>query len=126
MQKASFNVLAPILGAVFVLGVEMHLTTREGSSRTDLIAFQLLIIAVATAMLAFALGKNDPTVRTAVLLCITNLVTALTSIAATLLVGKPTTTHQVETKEGTKLMTAESLTTSVQPMNCDDDGEKTT
>ena len=118
--------MAPNSGAVFVLGVEMHLTTREGSSRTDLIAFQLLIIAVVTAMMAFALGRNDPTVRTAVLLCITNLVTALTSIAATLLVGKPTTTHQVETKEATKLMTAESLTTSVQPINCDDDGEKTT
>ncbi len=102
----------------------MQLTTREGSSRTDQIAFLLLVIAVMTAMMAFALGRNDPTVRTAVLLCVTNLVTALTSIAATLLVGKPTTTHQVETKEATRMTTQESQTTSVQPMDCDKDEEK--
>ena len=104
-------------------GTAMQLKTREGTSRTDGIAFHLLIMAVATAMLAFALGRNDPTVRTAVLLCVTNLVTALTSIAATLLVGKPTTTHEVETKEGTKLTTQESQTTSVQPMQYDKDEE---
>lgn len=103
----------------------MQLTTHEGSSRTDSIAFRLLVIAVMTAMLAFGLGRNDATVRTAVLLCVTNLVTALTSIAATLLVGKPNTTHQVETKEATKLTTQESQTTSVQPMDCEKDGEKT-
>ena len=102
----------------------MQLTTREGTSRTDSIAFWLLVISVGTAMLAFALGRNDPTVRTAVLLCVTNLVTALTSIAATLLVGKPTTTHQVETKDATKLTTQESQTTSVQPMEAEQ-GEKT-
>ena len=67
-------------------------------------------------MLAFALGRNDPTVKTAVLLSVTNLVTALTSIAATLLVGKPSTTHEVETKGGGKVTTAESQTTSVQPI----------
>lgn len=94
----------------------MQLTTREGSSRTDSIATALLLSAVLTALGAFALGRNDPTVRTAVLLCITNLVTALTSIAATLLVGKPNTTHQVDTKEATRLVTAESQTTSVEPI----------
>jgi len=103
----------------------MQLKTHEGSSRTDLIAFQLLVIAVITGMLAFGLGRNDPTVKTAVLLCVTNLVTALTSIAATLLVGKPTTTHQVEAREGAKLTTQESQTTSIQPVNCDEQGEKT-
>jgi len=103
----------------------MQLTTREGSSRTDSMAFLMLVVAVMTAVLAFALGRNDPTLRTAVLLCITNLVTALTSIAATLLVGKPSTTHQVETKEATKLTTQESQTTSVQPMDVEKDGEKT-
>ncbi len=103
----------------------MQLTTREGNSRTDLMAFLMLVIAVMTAVLAFALGRNDPTLRTAVLLCITNLVTALTSIAATLLVGKPSTTHQVETKDATKLTTQESQTTSVQPMDLEKDGEKT-
>ena len=55
--------------------------------------------------------------KTAVLLCVTNLVTALTSIAATLLVGKPNTTHQVEAKERSKLTTQESQTTSVQPIH---------
>ncbi len=94
----------------------MQLTTQEGSSRTDLIAATLLVMAVFTALLAFALGKNDPSVRTAVLLCVTNLVTALSSIAATLLVGKPTTTHQVDTKEATTMTTAESQTTSVRPI----------
>ena len=94
----------------------MQLTTREGSSRTDSIATGLLLIAVLTALGAFTLGRNDPTARTAVLLCLTNLVTALTSIAATLLVGKPNTTHQVDTKEATKLVTAESQTTSVEPI----------
>ena len=94
----------------------MQLTTREGSSRTDQIAFLLLVIAVLTTMVAFALGRNDPTVRTAVLLSVTNLVTALTSIAATLLVGKPTTTHQVDANEATRLTTEESQTTSVQPI----------
>ena len=94
----------------------MQLTTREGSSRTDSIASLLLVLAVGTAMVAFGLGRNDPAVRTAVLLCVTNLVTALTSIAATLLVGKPNTTHQVETMEATRLTTQESQTTSVQPM----------
>lgn len=103
----------------------MQLTTREGSSRTDSMAFLMLVVAVMTAVLAFALGRNDPTLRTAVLLCITNLVTALTSIAATLLVGKPSTTHQVETKDATKLTTQESQTTSVQPMDVEKDGEKT-
>ncbi len=103
----------------------MQLITREGNSRTDLMAFLMLVIAVMTAVLAFALGRNDPTLRTAVLLCITNLVTALTSIAATLLVGKPSTTHQVETKDATKLTTQESQTTSVQPMDLEKDGEKT-
>ncbi len=103
----------------------MQLTTREGSSRTDTIAFLLLVIAVMTAVLAFALGRNDPTVRTAVLLCVTNLVTALTSIAATLLVGKPSTTHQVDTKDATKVTTQDSQTTSVQPIGSDADGEKT-
>ncbi len=103
----------------------MHLTTREGSSRTDLIAFQLLVLAVVTAMVAFGLGRSDPSVRTAVLLCVTNLVTALTSIAATLLVGKPSTTHQVEAKEGTQLTTRESRTTSVQPTDCENQGGKT-
>ncbi len=88
-------------------------------------AFLMLVVAVMTAVLAFALGRNDPTLRTAVLLCITNLVTALTSIAATLLVGKPSTTHQVETKDATKLTTQESQTTSVQPMDVEKDGEKT-
>lgn len=94
----------------------MQLTTREGSSRTDSIAAMLLVLAVATAMVAFALGRNDPSVRTAVLLCVTNLVTALTSIAATLLVGKPAVTHQVETKGPAELTTAESQTTRVQPI----------
>ena len=94
----------------------MQLTTQEGSSRTDIIAATLLVMAVLTALLAFALGKNDPSVRTAVLLCVTNLVTALSSIAATLLVGKPTTTHQVDTKEATTMTTAESQTTSVRPL----------
>ena len=103
----------------------MQLTTREGSSRTDSIASLLLVLAVGTAMVAFGLGRNDPAVRTAVLLCVTNLVTALTSIAATLLVGKPSTTHQVETMEATRLTTQESQTTSVQPMKCDNEGEKT-
>ncbi len=88
-------------------------------------AFLMLVVAVMTAVLAFALGRNDPTLRTAVLLCVTNLVTALTSIAATLLVGKPSTTHQVETKDATKLTTQESQTTSVQPMDVEKDGEKT-
>ncbi len=88
-------------------------------------AFLMLVVAVVTAVVAFALGRNDPTLRTAVLLCITNLVTALTSIAATLLVGKPSTTHQVETKDVTKLTTQESQTTSVQPMDLEKDGEKT-
>ena len=102
----------------------MQLTTREGSSRTDSIALFLLVMAVATALLAFALGRNDPSVRTAVLLCVTNSVTALTSIAATLLVGKPSLTHQVETRDATKLTTQESQTTSVQPIECDNQGEK--
>ena len=103
----------------------MQLTTKEGTSRTDLIAFALLVLAVMTAMVAFALGRNDPSVRTAVLLCVTNLVTALSSIAATLLVGKAGTTHQVETKEPAKLTTAESqTTTSVQPLR--DETETTT
>ena len=96
----------------------MQLTTKEGASRTDLIAFALLVLAVLTAMVAFALGRNDASVRTAVLLCVTNLVTALSSIAATLLVGKTGTTHQVETKEPAKLTTAESqTTTSVQSLD---------
>lgn len=102
----------------------MQLTTREGSSRTDTIAFLLLVIAVMTAVLAFALGRDDPTVRTAVLLCVTNLVTALTSIAATLLVGKPSTTHQVDTKDATKVTTEDSQTTSVQPIGRDADEGK--
>ncbi len=98
----------------------MQLTTKEGASRTDMIAFALLVLAVGTAMAAFALGRNDPSVRTAVLLCVTNLVTALSSIAATLLVGKAGTTHQVETKEPARLTTAESqTTTSVQPLGSD-------
>ncbi|GAC1357678.1 MAG: hypothetical protein NVSMB3_04410 [Acidobacteriaceae bacterium] len=103
----------------------MQLTTREGSSRTDSLAFLMLVVAVLTAVLAFGLGRNDPSVKAAVLLCITNLVTALTSIAATLLVGKPSTTHQVETREATKLTTQESQTTSVQPMQNEDEREKT-
>ena len=94
----------------------MQLRTREGTSRTDNIAFGLLVIAVVTAMLAFVLGKDDPSVRTAVLLCVTNLVTALTSIAATLLVGKPNLTHEVETKGASTVRTAETQTTSVQPL----------
>ena len=94
----------------------MQLRTREGSSRTDTIAFALLVLAVMTAMIAFGLGRNDASVRTAVLLCVTNLVTALTSIAATLLVGKPSLTHEVETRGGGKVTTAESQTTSVQPL----------
>ncbi len=99
----------------------MQLTTKEGASRTDLIAFALLVLAVGTAMVAFALGRNDPSVRTAVLLCVTNLVTALSSIAATLLVGKAGTTHQVETEEPARLTTAESqTTTSVQPLRGDE------
>ena len=103
----------------------MQLTTKEGASRTDMIAFALLVLAVGTAMVAFALGKSDPSVRTAVLLCVTNLVTALSSIAATLLVGKAGTTHQVETKEPARLTTAESqTTTSVQPLG-DDRSEST-
>ena len=102
----------------------MQVTTREGGSRTDSIAFLLLVVAVLTAMVAFGLGRNDPTVRTAVLLCVTNLVTALTSIAATLLVGKPTTTHQVEASEATKLTTQESQTTSVQPVCCENEEKK--
>ena len=100
----------------------MQLRTREGSSRTDTIAFGLLVIAVMTAMAAFALGRNDPSVRTAVLLCVTNLVTALTSIAATLLVGKPSLTHEVETKDGSRVRTAESQTTSVRPLQTDEKG----
>ena len=102
----------------------MQLTTREGSSRTDSIAFLLLVMAVGTALVAFALGRNDPTVRTAVLLCVTNSVTALTSIAATLLVGKASLTHQVEAGGATKLTTQESQTTSVQPMGLNNEGEK--
>ncbi len=102
----------------------MQLTTREGSSRTDSMAFLLLVVAVLTAVSAFGLGRNDPTARTAVLLCITNLVTALTSIAATLLVGKPSTTHQVETKDASKVTTQESQMTSVQPMEHEENGEK--
>ena len=94
----------------------MQLTTKEGASRTDLIAFALLVMAVMTAMVAFGLGRNDASVRTAVLLCVTNLVTALSSIAATLLVGKGGTTHQVETQEAARMTTEESQTTSVQPM----------
>ena len=117
-------------GAFGVWGKEMQLTTKEGASRTDLIAFALLVLAVGTAMVAFALGRDDPSVRTAVLLCVTNLVTALSSIAATLLVGKAGTTHQVETKEPAKLTTAESqTTTSVQPLSDDvmkDNGNKET
>ncbi len=116
---------APLREPFFSLGDRMQLKTREGTSKTDLIAFQLLIIAVITAILAFGLGRNDPTVKTAVLLCVTNLVTALTSIGATLLVGKPTTTHQVEANEGTRLTTQESQTTSVQPVDCDKEEEKT-
>ena len=103
----------------------MQLTTREGSSRTDSMAFHLLAIAVSTAMAAFWLGRSDPTVRTAVLLCITNTVTALTSIAATLLVGKPATTHQVETDDATRLTRQESQVTSVQTTGCDEQKEKT-
>ncbi len=107
----------------------MQLITRDGGSRTDSIAFLLLLIAVMTAIAAFGLGRSDPTVRTAVLLCVTNLVTALTSIAATLLVGKPSTTHQVETKDAAKVTTQESQTTSVQqvvqPMDSDRREEKT-
>ncbi len=102
----------------------MQLTTREGASRTDTLAFLLLVVAVTTALVAFALGRNDPTVKTAVLLCITNLVTALTSIAATLLVGKQSTTHQVEAKDAAKLTTEEIQTTSVQPMDYQQNGEK--
>lgn len=94
----------------------MQLRTKEGSSRTDTIAFGLLLVAVATAMLAFAVGRSDPSVRTAVLLCVTNQVTALTSIAATLLVGKPNLTHEVQTNGASKVTTAESQTTSVQPL----------
>lgn len=94
----------------------MQLTTREGASRTDLIAFALLVMAVLTGLVAFGLGRNDPSVRTAVLLSVTNLVTALASIAATLLVGKAGTTHQVETKDPARLTTEESQTTSVQPI----------
>ena len=97
----------------------MQLTTREGSSRTDTIAATLLILAVVTAMTAFALGRNDPSVRTAVLLCVTNLVTALSSIAATLLVGKPAVTHQVETKGPAQMTTAESQTTRVRPIEAE-------
>ena len=103
----------------------MQLTTKEGASRTDLIAFALLVMAVVTAMVAFALGRNDASVRTAVLLCVTNLVTALSSIAATLLVGKGGTTHQVETQGPARLTTAESQTTSVQPVGAGD-GEANT
>ena len=95
----------------------MQLTTKGGTSRTDTIAFLLLLLAVVTALIAFTLGRNDPSVRTAVLLCVTSLVTALSSIAATLLVGKAGVTHQVETREPAKLTTAESqTTTSVQPL----------
>ncbi len=109
-------------GGLFALGGAMQLRTKEGSSRTDTIAFGLLVIAVLTAMTAFGLGRNDPSVRTAVLLCVTNLVTALTSIAATLLVGKPSLTHEVETKDGSRVRTAESQTTSVRPLQADEKG----
>lgn len=95
----------------------MQLTTKEGGSRTDSIAAMLLLVAVGTALAAFALGRNDASVRTAVLLCVTNLVTALSSIAATLLVGKPAVTHQVETRGPAQLTTAQSETTSVQPIS---------
>ena len=99
----------------------MQLTTKEGGSRTDSIAALLLLLAVGTALAAFALGRNDASVRTAVLLCLTNLVTALSSIAATLLVGKPAVTHQVETRGPAQMTTAQSETTSVQPLGADTD-----
>ncbi len=101
----------------------MQLTTREGGSRTDTIAATLLMLAVGTALTAFALGRNDPSVRTAVLLCVTNLVTALSSIAATLLVGKPSVTHQVETTGPAQMTTAESQTTRVQPLGAEAMGD---
>ncbi len=101
----------------------MQLTTREGNSRTDTIAAGLLLLAVMTALLAFALGRNDPSVRTAVLLCVTNLVTALSSIAATLLVGKSAVTHQVETRGPAQMTTAESQTTRVQPIGAEEAGD---
>ena len=106
----------------------MQLTTKEGTSRTDVIAFALLVMAVVTALIAFGLGRSDPSVRTAVLLSVTNLVTALSSIAATLLVGKAGTTHQVETREPARLTTAESQTTtsvqSLEPESRDREGSK--
>ena len=102
----------------------MQLTTKEGGSRTDSIAAMLLVMAVLTALLAFALGRNDASVRTAVLLCVTNLVTGLSSIAATLLVGKPSVTHQVESRGPAQLTTAQSETTSVQPIGTDINGGK--
>ncbi len=122
--RATQNRTFPIREGLVACGRAMQLTTKEGASRTDSIAAMLLGLAVATALVAFALGRNDPSVRTAVLLCVTNLVTALSSIAATLLVGKPAITHQVETRGPAQMTTAESQTTSVQPIGNDEDKDK--
>jgi hypothetical protein len=90
----------------------MEVTTKEGVSRTDLIAFFLLLTAVGVALAAYALGHTDPDTKTAVLLCLTNLVTALTSIGATLLVGKSATSHQVSTSSGQAIVEQDTKITA--------------
>lgn len=60
-------------------------TTKDNG--TQYIALVIVVLAVALAMFAFAMGRNDPTTRTIVLTTITGLVTGLLGLGAGLLNG---------------------------------------
>jgi hypothetical protein len=62
---------------------------------TNTIAFLILIGTVGLMVYLFAESRNDPSLRIAALVSGTGLVSAMTAIASTILIGKDVTKHDL-------------------------------
>lgn len=66
----------------------LEVSQKQQGISTNTIALVIILDASALALISLWIGYHNETVQTAVILCITNLVSALTGLAGGILVGK--------------------------------------
>lgn len=74
----------------------------------------LILMAVVLSVSLFYASRGDPSLRIAALVCVTTLVTGLTAIASTLLIGKDIT-HPQDLPPNSSLQQTTTLNTQVPP-----------
>lgn len=87
------------------------------------IGLVILVLAVAMAVALFIASRGDPSLRIAALVSVTGLITGLTGVASTLMIGRDITQKNSESTVTTNRDNGTTLTKSISSEATDEKAE---